>query len=477
MPIASEYKFFLHNPMAHRRMNQNSFGKLALGALMLAAIAGLAGCGGSSSSTPATTTSSLLASPTSFVAFGNTPNTVGISGGKGPYTVRSSDTSILPVPSSIAGASFTFTPNNVATATPVTLTVTDSAAATSVVTVTVTPATITSGLIQITPATGSTCAATNNPAITVATMCAGELGTASVTLRNNLGAVLPNREVRFEVLTIGATVAPTPTTAVFSRIATVNTNAQGVATVSIKADIEISSETAFLRATDVTSTHRVDTWITVLKQKDGASVLSMVPTTGGMQGHFSNECPNVRREFSIYGGKAPYAITLPAANTLVLANETAAAAPGGAITVPNSGGRFTVESAESTSCTTASTALTITDALGVAITGAYTVAPGTNARPAATTDLLVSPPTISITADPLSTYCASSSTRYTISGGTAPYAVSASIPQIVTSLSGGTTVNVSFVSDPKWKMLKGQNASILVLDSAGKVGVATLSCV
>ncbi len=471
--------------MASTRMNQTLFGKLALGAiaptsLLLPAtlVLGLASCGGSSSSSTPATSSTLLAGPATFVAFGNTANTIGITGGKGPFTVVSSNPTLVPVTAAIRGASFTFTPANVAAATPVTLTVTDSAGATSVVTATITPATIPAALITITPAVGSVCAAANNAATTAATLCQGETGTASVTLKDNTGAAIANRTVRFEVLTIGATVAATVGSTTFSRIASVDTNAQGVATVAIRADVEVSSEASFIRATDTVSTHRIDTWITVLKLTNAAAVLSFVPTTGGMVGGYASECPFVRREFNIYGGTAPYAVTLPAASPLVLANELGVAAvAGGGITVAKSGARFTTENADSVACVAGSTVLTVTDATGATAVGAYTTAPGSSARPTATTDLAVSPPLMSLTADPLSAYCTSSSARFTVSGGTAPYIVSTSIPQIAAALSGGTSITASVVSGPKWKMLKAQSASILVLDAAGKVVVATLSCV
>ena len=459
-------------------MNQTLFGKLALGAIASSLALALSSCGGGSDSTTTpVVTSTLLAGPATFVAFGNTPNTVGITGGKGPFRVTSSNATVVPVTAVITGASFTFTPTNVTVDTPVTLTVTDSAAATSVVTVTVTPATIPSGLIKFTNAAGSVCAPVNNAAISAATLCAGEAGTAAVTLKDAAGVAIANRPVRFEALTIGATFAATANAAIFSRVVTVNTDAQGVATVAMRADVESSSEASFLRATDTVSTHRVDTWITVLKQTSGASALNVVPTTGGMVGYFVNECPFVRREFNVYGGTAPYAVTLPAANTLVLANDSAAAAPGGGVTVAKSGGRFTAENAEG-ACTTSSTVITVTDAAGVITKATYTTSAGTVARSTtATTDLTVSPFTLSLTADPLSTYCSSSTARYKVSGGTAPYISTSSIPQIAATLSGGTSVAASFVSDAKWKLLKGQTASILVLDAAGKVAVASISCV
>ena len=464
--------------MASSRMNQTFFGQLALGAVVSTAVLALAGCGGGSSSSTPAVVSTLLAGPATFVAFGNTPNTIGITGGKGPFTVVSSNPTLIPVSAAISGASFTVTPTNVATATPVTLTVTDSAGATSAVVATVTPATIPAALITVTPAAGSVCASANNAATTAATLCEGETGTASITLKDSTGAPIANRSVRFEVLTIGASLAPNATTTAYSRIATVDTNAQGVASTLVRADVESVSEASFLRATDTVSTHRVDTWITVLKLSNAAPVLSFVPTRGGMTGYYSNECPFVRREFNIYGGTAPYAVTLPAGSPLVLTNGQGVSATAGAgITVAKSGATFTTENADSTTCTTGSTVLTVTDATGATAVGAYTMAPGSVGRPAASTDLAASPPALSLVADPLSAYCSSASARYTISGGTAPYIVTTSIPQITATISGGTSIVASFLSGAKWKMLKAQSASILVLDAAGKVATATLSCV
>ncbi len=435
----------------------------------------LVGCGGSKSSTPVAAASTLTASPAAFNAFGNTPNTVGITGGVGPFKVSSSDTATLPVTSPVVGASFTFTPKNVLVNTVVNLTVTDSAGASSAVAVTVVPATIPSGTIAITPAAGSSCSAENNPAVTVATLCQAEIATATVTLTDANGALLANRAVRFEALTIGVMMAEKDS-AVFARLATVNTDANGVAKVALKADVEATSEAAFLRATDMVSTHRVDTWITVLKQTGGASALGAVPTTGGLVGYYTAECTPVVREYGIYGGKAPYAVTLPSGSTLVLGANGVEAAAGAGVTVNAAGARFTVKQVATTTCVTASAVITITDALGATSTASFTIATGSNTRPTTVTDLAVSPTTLSLAADPISTYCATSSAQFAVAGGTAPYIASASIPQISTKLSSGNVIDVSYVSDGKWKMLKGQTSSILVLDAAGKVATATFSC-
>ena len=457
---------------------QNFSGRLALVACAagLALTLVVAGCGGSKS-TPAATTTTLSAGPTTFSAFGNTLNTVTITGGTGPYTVRSSDATIIAIPALVTGPTIPITPKNVLANTVVTLTVTDSVAATSVVTVTVVPATITTPLIAVTPTAGSVCASENNATVSVATLCAGETASASVVLKDANGAVLTNREVRFEVLTFGGTVAPKADSSVYARLATVTTDAAGRATVALKADVEATSEAAFLRATDVVSTHRVDTWFTVLKQTNGVSDLNVVPATGGFTAYYTNECPLIRREYGVNGGRPPYAVTLPAGNTLVLNNGTGNAAPGAGITLANAGARFTALSTDSTTaCVSASTLITVTDSLGTTATANFILTAGATTRPAATTDLALSPPNISLAADLVSTYCTTSNARYNIIGGTAPYLVATSIPQITATLSGTNVVDVKFTSDSKWKMLKGQVASVLVLDAAGKVVTSTLGC-
>ena len=464
--------------MSSQGVNQNTFGRMVVvagSAALVSLLSVLAGCGGSSS-TPAATVSTLAAGPATFSAFGNTINTVTITGGTGPYTVRSSDSATISVPTTVTGASLTITPRNVLANSVVTLTVTDKVGATSAVTVTVVPATITTPVIAVTSASGSTCAAENNAAVSAATLCAGETGSASVMVKDANGAVLANREVRFEVLSFGGTVAPKPDSTVFARLATVTTDATGKATVALKADVEAGSEAAFLRATDVVSTHRIDTWFTVLKQTNGASALNVVPATGGFTSFYLNECPLVRREYGINGGKAPYAVTLPAANTLVLNDGTANAVPGAGITVARAGARFNVLSTDATTCTSAATSLTVTDALGATTTASFVLTAGAATRPAATTDLTLSPPNLSMAADLVSTYCSTSSARYIVTGGAAPYVVSTSIPQIVATINSAGIVDVSFVSDSKWKMLKAQVARILVLDAAGKVVTATLGC-
>jgi hypothetical protein len=461
------------------RMHMNSgfsrqVGQIA-SAMMAAVVAvGLVGCGGDS--TPAPPAASLVVSPASFSAFANTPNTVTITVGTGPFTATSSDPNVLPVASAVTGASFTFSANKVTANTPVTLTVKDSTGATATVAVTVTPITI-SGLITVAPTATSTCAPQNNPALTTAALCSGEVGTASVTLRDNGGAVIANRPVLFEVLSAGATVAPGATSTAFGRQATVSTNSAGVATVAVKADATATTEAVFLRATDTVSSHRVDTWITTLLQSAGATTLVTAPLTAGVSGYYTGECSRSQRQYSIYGGAAPYAVTLAAGSTLTLTGSAGPAAPGAGVTVSAAGGTFVVEQPASTSCAATVATVTVTDSLGKTTAPTFAFGPGVTTKPAASTTLEFVPPSITVSTVIGATYCTSSRIRVAVRGGTAPYTVSTSIPQVTATLIDATNLDVSFVSDAKWKMLKSQTARVLVQDATGKIASATLSCI
>jgi hypothetical protein len=439
-------------------------------------IVGLAGCGGNSSDSPAPTPTTLVVSPTSFSAFANTPNTVMITAGTGPFTVTSSDPNVLPVALAISGASFTFSANKVASNTPVTLTLKDSTGATATVAVTVTPATII-GVMSIAQAATSLCKNENNSAITAAALCAGETATASVTLRDNNGAAISGRAVKFEAQSAGATVAPGATNTSFGREATVTTDAAGIATVAVRADSTAPTEAVFLRATDTGSGHRVDTWITTLLQASGVTTLNTIPSNAGVNGYYSSECSQSSREYSVHGGQPPYALTLPAASALTLTGSAGAAAPGAGVTVTTAGGTFSVQQPANTTCASTSTIVTVTDALGKTVQPTFVFGPGSISKPAASTTLEFTPPSITFSAPFFSAYCTTSKARVVIRGGTAPYAVSTSIPQVTASLVDASTVEVGYVSDPKWKILKNQSARLLVQDATGKLAAATVSCI
>jgi hypothetical protein len=443
----------------------------AISSALVAALV-LAGCGGGSNDeTPKPPVATFVVAPASFSAFSSTPNTVTVTAGTGPFTVTSSDSAVLPVPAALTGATLTFSAAKVATPTPVTLTFKDATAATATVVVTVTPTTI-SGPIVFTPPAASRCKAENSAGISAATFCAGDVGTAAVTLRDGAGAPIANRPVMVEVRSTGASVARVASGAPYSSDVTVNTDASGLATVSLRADSNNVSEAVFVRATDSVSSHRMDTWMSVLQQTSGATPLSAAPATAGILGTYTNECSVSRREFVIYGGKAPYAITLPSGATITVAGTSGIA--GATAIVDAAGGTFVINQPTTTTCAAINAVITITDAAGVKVSPTFAYGPGGATKPTGTT-FEFAPAAITLTATPASAHCSSSATRIAVRGGTAPYVVSASIPQVSATLSG-TDVDVSYVSDSRWKLLRGQTANILATDATGKIASALLSC-
>src|SRR4029453_290356 len=115
----------------------------ALAALIaLVGLIGLSGCGGGSGS-PNNVFSNpgdLAITPNPLTAYGATPTTVTIQGGHGPFTIVSSDQSVLSVQPNVTGNTVTLVPNSVTTATPVTLTVRDAFGNSAQTVVTVNPA-------------------------------------------------------------------------------------------------------------------------------------------------------------------------------------------------------------------------------------------------------------------------------------------------------------------------------------------------
>src|SRR6185369_1487387 len=107
------------------------------------------------------------------------------------YFAFSSNTAILPVTQSVAGASVLLLAANVGSDTPVTITAQDTAGTTATSTVNVRPAPLLPNLITITPS--GDCAVGGS-------LCSGGTGTASVVVTGAGGGGIPGRQVRFDVV-------------------------------------------------------------------------------------------------------------------------------------------------------------------------------------------------------------------------------------------------------------------------------------
>ena len=107
------------------------------------------------------------------------------------------------------------------------------------------------GTLTITPRTSSPCGAVANSTLP-ASICSGETATASILLRGANTPPLPNRQVRFDVLRPYNFVLDQRGT-ILAKTATVVTDQNGSAIVTVKADNVIPSQAVLIRATDLTS--------------------------------------------------------------------------------------------------------------------------------------------------------------------------------------------------------------------------------
>ena len=398
--------------MAPKRINARWL-QFALASLAFSALALLGGCGGGSGAPnnpfapPPTTPGPLTILPSVATVYANTPATLTINGGVPPYFVVSSNTAALPLGASTTNGTVVLLPANVLADTAVLITAQDSAGTKASANVTVKPAPIFNTL-TITPASAA-CGAN--------TVCSGQTATASVTVTGAGGVGIPNRQVKFEVVS-GAFAIQTndPANPLVSTLTTVS-DQFGVAHVIIQANANAPTQPALLRATELTTGNQQTALFTIVQTINGAAVLSIVPSTATITGPDSSTCSSgVRVDYFIYGGTPPYTVvsTFPGGVTLVNSTVLAPGLPFSAIT--------------NGSCVNPLT-FSIRDAIGLQTTATLINTPGSSPPP--------TPPSSPLAASPATQAISCATTASVlITGGNPPYNVSAS------AVVGGSTVPI-----------------------------------
>src|SRR5258706_2995514 len=304
--------------MSPNRLNARWL-QLALAAVALGALAILGGCGGGSGAPnnpfapPPTTPGPLSILPSAPTVFANTPATLTITGGVPPYFVVSSNTAILPIGASVTNGTIVLLPANVLADTAVVITAQDSAGTKASATVTVKPAPIFNTL-TITPA--SAACGTNS-------VCSGQTATAKVTVTGAGGVGIPNRQVKFEVVTGAFAIQSNdPATPLVSTLIVVS-DQFGVAQVIIQANASAPTQPALLRATELTTGNQQTAQFTIVQTINGSAVLSVVPSDVTITGPFTGTCSTgFQIDYFIYGGTPPYSVVSTAPGTVTLVNST-----------------------------------------------------------------------------------------------------------------------------------------------------------
>jgi hypothetical protein len=421
-------------------------------ALALFAVVGLltlGGCGGGSGAPnnpfkptpPAPGPVSVL--PPAVTVYSNTPATLTITGGAAPYQAFSSNSAILPVTQAVSGSTVVLLPAPVAANTVSTVTIQDSIGQTATATVTVSPATLLNTL-TVTPAR-TTCGAN--------TVCSGDTAIAAVQVTAPGGAGIPNRQVKFDVVTGAFGIQTTNPAQPLVSTSTVVSDGNGNARVVLQATVNAPTQSAQLRATDLTSGNSVTTAFTIVQQTDGAAILSVVPATATITGAFTNTCSaGFRVDYFIYGGTPPYSVssTFPTAVTLM----------GSPVNI--AGGNFTAIT--NGTCVNPLT-FTIVDATGRQTTATLINQPGTTTPtpPTPPAALAIVPSTQSAAGCPKTFTVA-------VSGGTQPYNVFATPSAPVTP---GSSANIFNITPPA-----AGTYSVGAVDSSSpqKTASATITC-
>ena len=289
----------------------------------------------------------------------------------------------------------------------VTITAQDTAGAKATATVTVKPAPIFNTL-TITPASAA-CGAN--------TICSGQTATASVTVTGAGGVGIPNRQVRFDVVSGAFAIQSNDPANPLVSTLTVVSDQFGVARVIIQANANAPTQPALLRATELTTGNQQTAQFTIVQTINGSAVLSVVPTTATITGPDNQTCSSgFRIDYFIYGGTPPYTVvsTFPNAVTIVNATVLAPGMPFSAIT--------------NGTCVNPLT-FSIRDSIGLQTTATLSNVVGTTAPPTAPPPALdASPSTQTVVA------CSGKTVSEQITGGTAPYNVSASTVSGVTPI-------------------------------------------
>ncbi len=347
---------------------------LAVAAVVMSVIAA---CGGGGAATPTVSGGDLSVLPGATDMFPDTPVTFTVSGGTRPYTVVSSNSSILPLNLTIAsGSTFVATAKNPAADTSVTITVRDATGKTATSAASVKTAVLLNA-ITVRPSinTSNACGG--------ADVCTGTDAIASVTAQAN-GGPLVGRSIRFEVLS-GALGIVSGNTVVTTL--TVTADSRGVAIISLRAPVGVFNQYSTIRAIDVASGQSVS-YVLTIGQTIDPTAIAITPNAFTWTGAFTDACVSGGiTSHLITGGTPPYSVGQSIPNYAILTGSPPGP-PGQVVpaeTVTTVGKNFgsLIVAVTGLTCSTgaAGDVITVTDSIGRVATLTMGNVTGSSVRP------------------------------------------------------------------------------------------------
>ena len=398
---------------------------------LLAVVAGLGlaacGGGGASTSTGPEQGGAPSLQPDGATFYAGVPNTVFVSGGRRPYTLSSSEPSLMSVPSTLNSGSFQVVPAN-----PGVIDIGLPPGALPVRTVN----------IQLRDANGNTAAIAVKVALNFLTgygasftsncpapagqpipaACAGGDTVVFLTPTTN-GNLFGNKQLRLDVIR-GPFVFVDPSGATFPSIV-VTTDHSGSTQAFLRVNRNVTGQFGTLRVTDVATGVFVDEVFPI--NGAASSTLTIIPNTFTFTGALTTQCGTGSGDFVVFDGVPPYTAISSDPNLRVSPTTTNA-----------NPGIFTVTAFNNSICLTNATVV-VTDSAGGRATVTVNTIAGSQ-TPATPPPLVVQPTTVTLA-------CGTSGSVSAV-GGTGTFIVNSTHPR-VTAAAGGNTITITrLAGDP-----------------------------
>lgn len=407
----------------------------------------LGSCGGGGAASPGPIGGPPQIQPASGTFYAGVEYTITIAGGRPPYTLSSSEPSLLAVPAVLDGNFFTVIPNNpgvVDTGLPpgslptrsVQITMRDSVGSTAA----------TAGLsVAQNFMTGYGVSFTNNCTVgaggaTVAACASGETALQlSATINGNLNGL---RTYRFEVVR-GPFYWVFPNGQIAGNTVTVTTDHEGDAHAIFRVNPNVGTQLAVFRVVDVATGASTTHLFTITGVPLGGE-LEAIPDSFTFTGPNTAQCGTGVGDFLVFDGTPPYTAVSTSPQVMVTAfdpNTGLPVTPAVSYTQP---GRFTVSATNPFVCV-ADANIVVTDATNARVTVTVTTEAGSAAPP---------PAPVQVTPGTLTLACGTSGSVSILGGAsggtttTSVFSVSSADPRISAVVSGRTVTVGREAIDP-----------------------------
>lgn len=411
-------------------MKFQTFVRCALG---LAASLLLASCGGGgAANNPNQGGGFFQLLPTEATFYAGVPATMTISGGRRPYSITSSEPSILSVPPIVDGFTFDVVPNN-----PGVVDQGITAGQLPVRTVNITARDNTTGNAQTSRIhvaqnfltgyglvfTNSTCAQVAGA--TTVTPCAGGDTTVQFSATFN-GSLHGNEPYRLDVVRGNfAFFDPLSSTNTTTTSFTTQSDHEGKVTAVIRVPAGTPSQVGILRLTHIPTGVSVLEVFTIVASVPTPLTLTAIPASFTFTGTDSTQCGLGSGDFFVFDGVPPYSAV--SSNSAVLVSPT---------TTSSQPGRFTVTVASTQACPDAAPVI-VTDSQGNRAVVTVTSNKGPTATP---------PPALTVAPSSITLACGTSGS-VSVVGGTGSYSVNSSHPRVNATVSGNTVTITRVTGD------------------------------